>query len=1354
MTLTDAEARRDIREKVGDTLFVDAGAGSGKTTELVERLVTSVLIDGVPLADTAVLTFTEKAGAELRDRLRAELEKRYRLAADDLRPIVRTALDDLDGAAIGTLHSFAQRILAAFPIQAGMPPLVEVLDEVGSSVAFDRRWSVMWRELLDDDALAEPLLLALANGIKPDHLRSLARAFGSDWDLIDSRVLSEAEAPFLAPDAGPLIRLAESVGELHAICTKPSDRLAASVDMIASFADRMRIATAPAERFALAAAVNRSGDPSRVGRGRIGAAGNWRGQIDHVRAQVVEFCAAAEQLGRDLADALLRPIARAIAVRVRADAKQRVASGELEFHDLLVASRDLLRHSSEAREALQHTYQRILLDEFQDTDPIQIELAVRIVGGAMAEAEDWHEIAVPEGSLFVVGDPKQSIYRFRRASIETYLDAGKYLGRHVSLTTNFRTISPVLDWVNRVFDRIIVEDEGKQPGYEALAPHRDDVVSHIGPAVTVLGADPHEKGTKVDVLRAAEAAGAAAVITTALAEGWTVQDRDTKQWRPVRAGDIAILLPARTSLRFLEVALDEAGVPYRTESSSLVYQADEIRALMAVARAIADPSDELACVQALRTTLFACGDDDLFRYWQGGGRFAVNMSVHDDLVGTPAGAAMDYLNGLFRRSRWLSPAELLSKLAIDRRVLEVASAVEPSSRARDQWARVRFVIDQARAWSDVQHGGLREYVVWASHQAQDAARVAEALLPESDLDVVRVMTVHAAKGLEFGMVVLSGMTSQPKNETGVRLLWQKGGYAVKIGGSVETNDFADAAPIDEQMDDAERRRLLYVAATRARDHLVVSLHRAEGGVATAAKLFVDAGAMDVPGVVRFEGAGEVMPSIRPPEPTTEGLEYDEWRERIDGARARSKAPSARTASGLEGTEPEVQWDLTAAGNPAQAERIAGDAKGVRDAELPPWLKGRYGNLIGRAVHGALQVANGDAARVGAAVASQALAEGIPDLEDTVASYVRSALATPLVITAFERQHWSEMYVGAVEHDGLVIEGFIDLVFRDMSGGLVILDFKTDTVPDAEALAERATYYAPQLKAYARALEAATGEAAEAWLVFLGSGGREGNTVQVVGVTVTPASSSAPTPYSTPAQLSVFRFRIDDPDPEVVLYGCVAASEAEAALATRGAGFREFVLFDQFPLAPDETMEAASNRIRANPLLGPQWLRIGDVIAIATQRLRTGRFWQMDTYAAAFGHDPYRSPFVQTMLEADGSLHVEVGGVTVEDLQPMRSRLLEMLGWIDLSADEEADPQLVRQLPLPHRTFEPGWNAAMVAEAVLQTLVLGFGLTESDFFSFGEQPDPPYRDIAGLEVVRDGPMFRIAPDRRNVKDGHA
>ena len=684
-----------------------------------------------------------------------------------------------------------------------------------------------------------------------------------------------------------------------------------------------------------------------------------------------------------------------------------------------------------------------------------------------------------------------------RDSIETYLDAGAHFGRRESLTTNFRTVPSILDWINDVFARMIVENSGKQPKYEGLDAYRTVDTSYAGPAVTVLGADPHQPGTLADTLREAEAADVASVVRTALEEGWTVFDRVAELWRPVRAGDIAILLPARTSLRFLEAALDRAGVPYRTESSSLVYQADEIRALMAAVRAIADPSDELATVQALRTALFGCGDDDLFRYRRAGGRFSITSPVRDELADSPVGRAMAYLYGLYRRSRWLSPAELLTELAVDRRVLEVAATVEPSSRARDQWGRVRFVIDQARAWSDVQHGGLRAYLAWASHQAQDATRVAEALLPETDVDVVRVMTVHAAKGLEFGMVVLSGMTSQPRKENGVRLLWGDRGYAVKLGGSIETNDFADASPIDEQMDDAERRRLLYVAATRARDHLVVSLHRAEGGPETAAKIFVDAGALDVAEVERHECGNEDRPAPlelrRDPGP---GREYNEWLEAVMAARAGSKAPSARTASGLEGTEPEVQWATSdAVEDRALAEQIAGDAKGVRDAELPPWLKGRYGNFIGRAVHGTLQVVGADESQVDAAARAQALAEGIPDLVSTVAGYVRSALGTEIVKTAFATEHWSEMYVGTTE-DGLVLEGFIDLVFRSADGDLVIVDYKTDFVRDAAALSDRATHYAPQLQAYVRALESATGESARAYLVFLNEAGQAGQIVAV------------------------------------------------------------------------------------------------------------------------------------------------------------------------------------------------------------------------------------------------------------------
>ena len=144
---------------------------------------------------------------------------------------------------------------------------------------------------------------------------------------------------------------------------------------------------------------------------------------------------------------------------------------------------------AEARRALHQRYRRLLLDEFQDTDPIQIELAVRIAAGAEASQESWRDVVVPEGRLFVVGDAKQSIYRFRRASIATYLEAQDHLGARAHLTTNFRTVAPILDWVNAVFGTLIEEAPAAQPQYEALRSHR--AAEGVGPAVTVLGAEAH-----------------------------------------------------------------------------------------------------------------------------------------------------------------------------------------------------------------------------------------------------------------------------------------------------------------------------------------------------------------------------------------------------------------------------------------------------------------------------------------------------------------------------------------------------------------------------------------------------------------------------------------------------------------------------------------------------------------------------------------------------------------------------------------------------------------------------------------------------------------------------------------------
>lgn len=1082
----DATDRAAIANYTKRTLFVEAGAGTGKTHALVGRVMTLLLRDGVPLTHLAVITFTEKAGAELRDRLRAALED---VGPDDTRfAAAHKAVEDLDHAAIGTIHSFAQRLLATFPIQAGMPPLVEVLDEVASSVAFDERWSVAQRRLLDDESLAAPLGLLLGAGRKLDDLRSLARAFGNDWDLIADRVLAQ-RVPTVMPalDIDPIVRQAQLLLERRSECRDEGDRLLLKLADAESTLNQLRRATSDVERFRLL------GSLGAIKVGNVGRAGNWP-DVTSMRSACADLASEASALISRVVDAAVRPVARWIAAWVHESAEARISAGELEFHDLLVAARELLRRDRAVRKELSEQYRHLLVDEFQDTDPIQLELAVRIAGGEDAETADWRDIAVPPGSLFLVGDPKQSIYRFRRASIETYLEARDTFGTTVSLSRNFRTTPPLLEWVNALFAGIIVEQERKQPRFAALAPHR--LAEAVGPAVTVLGAVEHSDGRLgADELRARESEDVAGVITQALVEGWTVFDQRTEEWRTIRASDIAILIPARTSLPFLENALSAAGIPYRTESSSLVYSATEVRAMMAALRAIADTGDELATVAALRSALFACGDDDLYRYRRAGGRFRVGARIPDAAADLPAALAMAWLGDLARRSRWMSPAELLTELAIERRVLETAVVTDAAPRARDQWSRVRFVIDQARAWSEVEHGGLREYLAWATRQTEEGARVAEAILPEHDLDVVRIMTVHAAKGLEFGMVVLSGMTARPRNVTGVQLLWPEvGGYEVRLGSGVQTNDFETAKPLDEQMDDLERRRLLYVAATRARDHLAVSLHRAANAVQTSARVLVDGGALDAPGAAAFVSTGARVAAPLASDVVPWNGTDASWRESVAAARTRSAAVAARSASGLEGTEPEAYGEIAvyiAAQDDESADVAAGLAKGARDLELPPWLKGRYGTMIGRAAHGVLQTValdgSASADEFDAVVAAQCASEGVTEFAGVVAGYARSALASRAVGEASRLDHWRELFVASVEDDGTVLEGFMDLVCRDADGALTIIDYKTDAIP-ASAVTARVAYYAPQLHAYERALAAATRAPVRSVLLFVRADG--------------------------------------------------------------------------------------------------------------------------------------------------------------------------------------------------------------------------------------------------------------------------
>ncbi len=1073
--LADSAAREAIAHQLDATLFVEAGAGSGKTTALVARLV-ALVEAGHDLAAVAAITFTEKAAAELRDRVRVALER----AADDpdRRPEVvercRRAIDALDAAAIGTLHSFAQRLLREHPVEAGLPPVVEVMDEIGSQVAFEERWATFRERLFSEPALERVVLLGFTLQIKLAHLEDIAADFDDDWDLVAERVQRDVPEP--PPiDLTALVADARALADLRHSCRSSDDLLCVRLDEIAQWCDQ--VGSLAGDEVALLEALSGLGGPWNRGR-----KDNWGATVAAVRDAGAALTAAAAARRQEISDACLRRIGAELARFTLDAAEDRRRHGQLQFHDLLVLARELLRgpHAAAVRATLHRRYEHLLLDEFQDTDPIQIELALRIAAPPDRPAATWAGLRSVPGRLFVVGDPKQSIYRFRRADIGLFLHARDAIGDGdpLQLHANFRTVAPVVEWVNHVFGSLIQPVPDAQPAFQALSAVRSAAPgSAPGPAVAVVGALPHADEPKAEELREREADSVAAAIATILGDGWLVSepspDGGPDQWRAARPADIAVLLPARTSLPALQQALDRLGVAHRAESSSLVYATPAIRALLMAAGAIDDPTDELAVVGTLRSSLFGCSDPELFDWVQRRGQWnplAPLPPARTDRP-DPVHDAMTALAQLTRDRAWHPPSELLARLVATRRVLELATE---GGQPQDLWRQVRFVIDQARAWSEAGGSGLRAYLHWAARQRNGGARAVEVVLPETDLDAVRIMTIHAAKGLEFPITVVSGLSTKPGGVAGGgRVIWTADGACeLKAGSGITTAHYNEAKDLDEQLDHHERLRLLYVACTRARDHLVVSLHRTQahdgvsGAKATSATLLAHAAEGGTHLALDELGAVHALPpatAVAATDGEWEWADLDAWR--AERSRALASSGRRRTIAATTLAQDAVPHD-----QPADP----GLAKDQRDLELPPWQKGRYGTAVGRAVHGVLQtidLATGDGLE--AAATAQAAAEGVADRAGVVEVLARSALQAPAVRAAAAAAHWREVYVAAPLGDTL-LEGYIDLLYRD-TDGLVVVDYKTDHVPDEPSLEARLQHYRRQGAAYALAIERVTRE---------------------------------------------------------------------------------------------------------------------------------------------------------------------------------------------------------------------------------------------------------------------------------------
>ncbi|MEM1418032.1 MAG: UvrD-helicase domain-containing protein, partial [Myxococcota bacterium] len=860
--LVDAAERRRIAEDLGATFLVEAAAGTGKTTALVERLVACVA-GGDALRRMVVVTFTHKAAGELKLRVSEALEEARLGALEEPERARRftAALAELEVAAIGTIHGFCADLLRAHPVAAAVDPAFVTLD--GESRDRELR-AVLDRwlaEVLSDPPEGVGRLLRRPTGYGDTPSE---RLFGVLRELAEHR---DHDAPWSRPQgfdrSAAMREIVDGLRELGARASeepKADDWLrkalvkmrdvAAEVDarnaaregaggLGRDAATRARLAQDAEDRLEqelCALLTQRDKKKMWVWKGSPRGFGGARDAILETRsalqAKLVAFRDAADA---DLAAALqhdLRPVLAAYAERKR-------RTGSVDFLDLLLRARDLLRDHPDVRRSLRQEVARVFVDEFQDTDPLQAELLVLLAADEAegSAGEDWREARLAPGKLFVVGDPKQAIYRFRRADLAIYEDVKARVlaagGEVLALRASFRARPAIQRAVNLAFAEAFGEGEpGVQAAHVPLAPVRPE---GDGPEVVALAfPDPYYDDAKMPYRgHPALATGTiereypwtvAAFLRELLVSGREVEVAGRR--RPLRARDVTILFRRLVS-RWDDVAgafvraLEAHGLPHVLHGGRAFHEREEVLALRTALGAVEHPDDALAVYATLRGPLFGLTDGSLlaFRARQG--------ALHPFLPRAEAPGedavifdALACLRDAHVRRNRRPVAETLGALLAETRT----HAAFGWWWAGDQvLANVERFVGEARRFDATAPTSFRAFLR-RFDEAKASDKVRDVPLLEEDADGVRLMTVHAAKGLEAPVVVLANPTWKRARERpsryvdGPRRLW-----AMPLAGCqpAELTAHADAV---RREDAAEEDRVLYVAATRARDVLVVPAH--------------------------------------------------------------------------------------------------------------------------------------------------------------------------------------------------------------------------------------------------------------------------------------------------------------------------------------------------------------------------------------------------------------------------------------------------------------------------------------------------------------------------------------------------
>lgn len=839
MSVPDLDARRRALTDFTSNILVEAAAGTGKTSLMAAR-VAMMIASGIEPSRIAAITFTEPAASELEARIRWTIAE---LCAGRVPPALSSVLTQplgdgqtahLEAAAprLGeitatTIHGFCQAILRSHGLAAGLDPGSRVIDETVADALFDEVLSVWLAEKLAAGADGEGPVAILAKddplGVV-ERIRELAilrrnhrtaTAPAADFSTRPDRTFADSVAAFSRwHAAGPAeAGTADLIDDLERLAAFYGEALENT-----GFAALWRLTRPPR----VAAMRPKSVDLQDYDRTAAwkGVLGNEEGQrrADAAAARFGQVSLAYRVLVGSIAQRLVHDLAALLSEVIEAYDQRKRDAAVLDFDDLLLQARVLVCQHPQIRDALASRYPHVLVDEFQDTDPLQAEIVFSIA--AVTRPERWSEASLRPGALFLVGDPKQAIYRFRGADIEAYALVKSVLSRAangclLAVTANFRSRPEVIEHVNQVFHEVLARTG--QPGFVPLAATRNPSPLPV-PAAVKLTIDV-TRDARADEQREAEAA-AVAELCLRLIGALPISESEGPE-RRLRAGDIALLAPTHTDLWRYERALEGRGIAVASQAGNALFRRQELQDLLLLVRTLADPLDTVAFGALMRGPLVGLSDEELLDVTaalqpDADGRHRFQLRTPTDDVAHPlAREVLGKLQGLYRLGAELTPMQLLG-FAIERLNLRVVMAARHGQRNARALANLDAIVELARPYGIA---GLRAFARdlqrgWEGRRRHPEGRV------DASRDAVEIVTMHSAKGLEWPVVIAVNSSTQFKSQD--QFVYRQSDNTIHwIVGGIEPPELVAARHEEEFREARQRERLWYVATTRARDLLVV-----------------------------------------------------------------------------------------------------------------------------------------------------------------------------------------------------------------------------------------------------------------------------------------------------------------------------------------------------------------------------------------------------------------------------------------------------------------------------------------------------------------------------------------------------